>query len=158
MARREQPVELSPVPVTVTTAELDAFTGDTAQVRLVCSAGFYVRAFAHSLGELTETGACLEALRRTRSGEFMLDEANALEQLISGVPPAALVTMDRLLGALPAVTVSEEGRKRVSRGQEVEGASGTADWVRLMDGDGRLLAMARPGTRPGLLHPAVVLI
>ena len=158
MARREQPVELSPVPVTVTTAELDAFTGDTAQVRLVCSAGFYVRAFAHSLGELTKTGACLEALRRTRSGEFTLDGASALEQLISGVPPAALVTMDRLLGALPAVTVSEEGRNRVSRGQEVEGACGTAEWVRLMDGNGRLLAMARPGTRPGLLHPAVVLI
>ena len=158
MARREQPVELSPVPVTVTTAELDAFTGDTAQVRLVCSAGFYVRAFAYSLGELTETGACLESLRRTRSGEFTLETATTLEQLSSGVPPVAVLPMDRLLAALPAVTVTGEGRNRVSRGQDVEGASGTGEWVRLMDGDGRLVAMARPGTRPGLLHPAVVLI
>jgi tRNA pseudouridine55 synthase len=158
MARREQPVELSPVPVTVTAAELDAFSGDTAQVRLVCSAGFYVRAFAHSLGELTETGACLQALRRTRSGEFTLDEANTLEQLSSSVPPLTVLPMDRLLAALPAVIVSGERRNRVSRGQEVEGAAGTAAWVRLMDDDGRLVAMARPGTRPGLLHPAVVLI
>ena len=66
--------------------------------------------------------------------------------------------MDRLLAALPAVTVSKEDRNRVSRGQEVEGRSGTDEWVRLMDADGRLVAMARPGTRPGLLHPAVVLI
>ena len=146
MARREQPVELSPVPVTVSTAELEAFTGDTAQVRLVCSAGFYVRAFAHALGELTETGACLEALRRTRSGEFTLDGAIILDELISGVSPAALVPMDRLLAALPAVTVSEEGRNRVSRGQEVEGRAGTDEWVRLMDGHGRLVAMARPGS------------
>lgn len=158
MARRAQRVELSPVPVTVTAAELDAFTGDTAQVRLVCSAGFYVRAFAHSLGELTETGACLQALRRTRSGEFTLDGANTLEQLSSSVPPLTVLPMDRLLAALPAVIVSGESRNRVARGQEVEGASGTAEWVRLIDGDGRLLAMARPGTRPGLLHPAVVLI
>lgn len=158
MARREQPVELSPVPVTVTRAELDAFTGDTARVRLVCSAGFYVRAFAHSLGELTDTGACLEALRRTRSGEFTLERAMTLEELSSGVPPIAIVPMDSLLAAVPAVRVTAEGRKRVSRGQEVEGASATAEWVRLMDGDGRLVAMARPGTRPGLLHPAVVLI
>ncbi len=158
MARREQHVELSPVPVTVTTAELDGFTGDTAQVRLVCSAGFYVRAFAHSLGELTETGACLEALRRTRSGEFTLEETNTVDELISGISPADLVPMDRLLATLPAVTVSDEGRSRVSRGQEVEGRSGTDEWVRLMDGHGHLLAMARRGSRPGLLHPAVVLI
>jgi len=158
MARREQPVELSPVPVTVTTAELDAFTGDTAQVRLVCSAGFYVRAFAHSLGEITETGACLEALRRTRSGEFTLEGANTLEKLVNGAPPVALVPMDRLLAALPTIMISEEGRNRVSHGQEVEGRCGTDDWVRLMDGHGRLVAMARPGSRPGLLHPAIVLI
>ena len=158
MARREQPVELSPVPVTVTTAELQVFSGDSAQLRLVCSAGFYVRSFAHSLGELTETGACLETLRRTRSGEFTLEGAVTVEQLSSGVAPAALVPMDRLLGALPAVTVTEDGRNRVAHGQEVEGRSGTDEWVRLMDGHGRLVAMARAGSRPGLLHPAVVLI
>jgi tRNA pseudouridine55 synthase len=158
MARRDQAVELSPVPVTVTAAELDAFNGDTAQVRLVCSAGFYVRAFAHSLGELTGTGACLEALRRTRSGEFTLERAITLEELSSGASPIPLVPMDSLLAALPAVTVTEEGRNRVSHGQEVEGATGTAEWVRLMDGQDRLVAMARSGSRPGLLHPAVVLI
>ena len=158
MARREEAVELSPVPVTVTTAELDAFNGDTAQVRLVCSAGFYVRAFAHALGELAGPGACLEALRRTRSGEFTLDRPTTLEELSSGVPPVAVVPMERLLTTLPAVVVTAEGRDRVSHGQEVEGASGTAEWVRLMDGAGRLVAMARPGSQPGLLHPAVVLI
>ena len=158
MARRAQPVELPPVPVTVTTAELNAFSGDTAQVRLVCSAGFYVRALAHSLGELTGTGACLEALRRTRSGEFTMQQALTLEELSSGVRPVAVIPMNSLLGAFPAVTVTEEGRNRVSHGQEIEGVAGTAEWLRLMDGDGRLVAMARPGSRSGLLHPAVVLI
>jgi tRNA pseudouridine55 synthase len=159
MARRDQPVELSPVPVAVTSAELVAFTGDAAQVRLVCSAGFYVRAFAHSLGELTDTGACLEALRRTRSGEFTLERAVTLEQLSSGgVPANALVPLDRLLAGFPVVTVTDEGSNRVSHGQDVEGSPGTSEWVRLMDGHGRLLAMATAGSRPGFLHPAVVLI
>jgi len=157
LARREQAVELSPVPVTVTAADLHAFSGDTAQVRLVCSAGFYVRAFAHSLGELTGTGACLQALRRTRSGEFTLEQALSLEELSSG-GPGGVVPMASLLRAFPAVTVTQDGRNRISHGQEVDGAPGTAEWVRLMDGDGRLVAMARPGSRPGLLHPAVVLI
>jgi tRNA pseudouridine55 synthase len=159
MARQEQPVELTPVPVTVTRADLETFTGDTAQLRVVCSAGFYVRAFTHALGGLTGTGACLEALRRTRSGEFTLAQAVTVEQLSSGdTPAAAVVPMNSLLTALPVVTVTEEGRNRVSHGQEVEGTPGTAEWVRLIDARGRLVAIAKRGSRPGSLHPAVVLI
>jgi tRNA pseudouridine55 synthase len=159
LARKEEAVELTPVPVTVSAAELVQLSGDIAQVRLVCSAGFYVRAFAHSLGVFTGAGACLEALRRTRSGEFTLERALSLEQLSSGGSPVdAVVPMDKLLVRFPAVTVTEEDRSRVSHGQEVDGATGTFEWVRLLDGHGRLLAMARAGSRPGLLHPAVVLI
>ena len=158
MARKEEAVELTPVPVTVTTAVLERFSGETAQVRLMCSAGFYVRALAHSLGELTGAGACLEALRRTRSGEFTLEGAVTLEQLSSGGAATAVVPMASLLAGYPAVSVTDEGRKRVSHGCEVEGSPGSSEWVRLMDDHGQLLAMARAGSRPGFLHPAVVLI
>jgi tRNA pseudouridine55 synthase len=159
LARKEGHVELTPVPVTVTTAELERFGGDTARLRLVCSAGFYVRALAHSLGELTGAGACLEALRRTRSGEFTLAQAMTVGQLSSGgMQPLAVIPMDRLLVGFPAVTVTDGGRSRIAHGQEVEGLCGTAEWVRMLDGDGQLLALARAGSRPGFLHPAVVLI
>ncbi len=159
MARKDEAVELTPVPVTVSTAELELFSGDIARVRLVCSAGFYVRALAHSLGELTGAGACVEALRRTRSGEFRLERAVTLAQLSSGdVRAPAVVAMDQLLVGFPAVTVTDEGRNRVCHGQEVEGSPGMSEWVRLMDGHGELLAVARAGSRPGFLHPAVVLI
>ena len=160
LARQDQAVALTPVPITVASAELDDLAGDAARVRLTCSAGFYVRSFAHSLGEKVGTGACLEALRRTRSGDFTLDHAVALEQLIPGVQSAvgALIPLDRLLPSLPAVTVTDEGRSRVSHGQEVEGTAGAAEWVRLTDSQGCLLAMAKTGSRQGFLHPAVVLI
>jgi len=161
MARENQAVELTPVPVTVTRAELELLSHDTARVRVTCSAGFYVRRFAHSLGELVGTGACLEALRRTRSGDFTIGQATSLEQLSMGDrATAAIIPLDTLLAAFPAITLSEEGRNRVSHGQEVEGALGlpAAEWVRLMDGQGQLVAMATAGSRPGFLHPAVVLI
>jgi tRNA pseudouridine55 synthase len=156
----DQAVELTPVPVTVTRAELEVLSGDTARVRVTSSAGFYVRSFAHSLGELVGTGACLEALRRTRSGDFTLGQAITLEQLSMGEATAAVIPLDTLLSAFRAVTVTDEGRTRVSHGQEVEDASGlpSAEWVRLMDGQGHLVAMATAGSRPGFLHPAVVLI
>ena len=160
LARQDQAVALTAVPVTVAGAALEDLAGDTAHVRLTCSAGFYVRSFAHSLGEKVGTGACLEALRRTRSGDFRLDTAITLEQLVPGVRSAidALIPLDRLLPSLPEVTVTDEGRTRVSHGQEVEGTAGAAGWVRLTDSQGSLLAMARAGSRQGFLHPAVVLI
>jgi tRNA pseudouridine55 synthase len=159
LARKAQEVSLTAVPVTVARAELEDLTGDAGRVRITCSAGFYVRSFAHSLGARVGSGACLEALRRTRSGEFTLDRAIALEQLVPGAQSAveALIPLDRLLPSFPAVTVTDEGRSRVSHGQEVEGTAG-AEWVRLTDSHGCLLAMARAGSRQGFLHPAVVLI
>jgi tRNA pseudouridine55 synthase len=159
MARRDEPVALTAVPVTVSRAELRGFEGNTARVRITCSAGFYVRSFAQALGELTGAGACLEALRRTRSGDFRIEEAVPLEQVVQD-PAAAetrLIPPGRLLEAFPAVLLSADGCRRVSHGQEVEGVA-KADWVRLIDADGHLVALATRGSRPDSLHPAVVLI
>ena len=172
IARADEVVALTPAPVTVTQAELESLDGTVGRVHITCSAGFYVRTFAHSLGELVGTGACLEALRRTRSGEFTLEQSIGLDKLLEqgGQPPVtALIPLARLLPGFPAVTVTSEGRDRVSHGQEVEGGtpfrrSGrqggvtAGDWVRLLDNPGHLIAIARPGSRPGFLHPAVVLI
>ena len=157
MARSATAVKLTPVPVTVHSARLESLEGHLARVRLTCSAGFYVRTFAHSLGELVGTGGCLEALRRVRSGEFESGQAIAMDQLATGGAGNAIIPLDRLLQALPAVPIAENERARVSHGQEVEGVP-AAEWVRLVDDSGHLLAMARAGSRPGLLHPAVVLV
>jgi tRNA pseudouridine55 synthase len=160
MARAEKPVDLTPAAVTVTCAALELLNGDVARVRVTCSAGFYVRTFAHSLGELVGTGACLEALRRTRSGDFTLEHAVDIERVRAAGPEvlAALIPLDRLLPGVPAMTVTDEGLHRVSHGQDVEGTAAPSEWVRLMDRNGHLVAMARDGSRSGFLHPAVVLI
>jgi tRNA pseudouridine55 synthase len=161
MARKDQAVAPTPAPVTVKRAELERLEGDVGRVRITCSAGFYVRAFTHSLGELVGTGACLEALRRTRSGDFTLENGIGIDRLLDQRGQAAvtaLIPLTNLLPGFPAVTVTGEGRARVSRGQEVEATVPAAEWVRLLDTSGHLIAMARSGSRPGFLHPAVVLI
>ena len=165
LARQQQAVTLSPVPVRVTRADLQSFDGSSALVSITCSAGFYVRSFAHALGELVGTGACLERLRRTRSGDFELEMAVTLDQLRAGPDAVAsrVLPMERLLPALPAVIVTAEGVRRVSHGRELEqghyepAVAGAPDWVRLLDDGGQLLALAAPGQSPGSLHPSIVL-
>src|SRR5688500_414299 len=99
MARRDQVVELTAVPVAVSRAELLEFDGATARVAITCSAGFYVRSFAHALGDLTAAGACLAALRRTRSGDFRIGDAVSLDQFVQDPAGAArrIIPPERLL-------------------------------------------------------------
>ena len=54
-----------------------------AVVRMACSKGTYVRAFARDLGEALGSGAHLDSLQRSRSGQFCVKEALTVEQAIS---------------------------------------------------------------------------
>jgi len=184
-ARRDEPVELAAVPVRVSRLELLEFGDDRCRVSLTCSAGFYVRALVRDIGARCGTGACLEALRRTRSGDFTLEEAIPFDALHGGTAvrgagpverreegragPADLETllipMEDLLPRMPAVTVTAEGLARVSHGQHVRPVdlagpqpSGAAEWVRLLDAGGALVGLGTPQRLSGFLHPEVVLI
>ena len=53
-----------------------------AVVRMACSKGTYVRAFARDLGEALGTGAHLDSLQRSRSGIFRVENALTVEQAI----------------------------------------------------------------------------
>ena len=53
-----------------------------ASVRMACSKGTYVRAFARDLGEALGSGAHLDALQRSRSGIFCVENALTVEQVI----------------------------------------------------------------------------
>ena len=53
-----------------------------AEIRMACSKGTYVRAFARDLGEKLESGAHLDSLQRSRSGEFSVDNALSIEQAL----------------------------------------------------------------------------
>ena len=179
LARRNEAVELRAVPVTVSHLEVTAFDETGLTLVLTCSAGFYVRSLAHTLGQLAGPGACLEELRRTRSGDFAVDDAVGLGD---GMSPEELerrvIPMEGLLRSLPARVVTAEGRQWVTHGraltpsQLVAGGIGPGEllpspgspvtdgapeaWVRLMDQDGRLIALGQ--ITDAALHPSVVLI
>ena len=53
-----------------------------AVVRMACSKGTYVRAFARDLGEALGSGAHLDSLQRSRSGEFRVEKALTVEEAI----------------------------------------------------------------------------
>ena len=54
-----------------------------ASIRMACSKGTYVRAFARDLGEALGTGAHLDSLQRSRSGIFRVENALTVDQAIA---------------------------------------------------------------------------
>ena len=54
-----------------------------AAVRMACSKGTYVRAFARDLGEALGSGAHLDSLQRSRSGIFRVENALTVEQTLN---------------------------------------------------------------------------
>lgn len=169
LARRNAPVEIKAVPVTVRELDLVSYSAGAADLRVVCSSGFYVRSLAHDLGSALGCGAYLDGLRRTRAGAFTIDDAVALRVVMEDGPEAAarMVPMERLLPDLPSATLNESGLRRASHGNTLgqsdfqlsPGAAGVAPGspLRLVDAAGSLIGIA-DALAGGLLHPRVVLV
>ncbi len=55
----------------------------TAEFEIECSSGTYVRSLIHDLGQVLGVGAVVTELRRTRIGEYSIDQAESLDHFIS---------------------------------------------------------------------------
>jgi tRNA pseudouridine55 synthase len=173
LARRNAPVRLQAVQVTATALDILEWRGNTLRLRLICSAGYYVRSLADAIGERLGTGAHLAALVRTRSGDFTMADAVGLDILDRRPQEAAarVIPLAELLPSLPAITLTPEGASLAARGGFIGPSHITGSptlpksgRVRLLHPDGRLIAIAEPrgggdsaGSLRHFLHPGVVL-
>jgi tRNA pseudouridine55 synthase len=158
-----------PAPASVTARAIDivSVAGDCVTIHVTCSAGFYVRALAHDLGQQLGVGAHLASLCRTRSGDITLDQALALDAIERepGRGVRAVVPLSRMLPGLSAVILTSEGVRHAVHGRDL-GPDDTEKgvrppypfFVRLVDSGGDLVAIASPAGASGFLHPAIVLM
>lgn len=100
LARKGQTVEREPRFVHVFAHAILGRSGPEVGFRVECSKGFYVRTYAHDIGEALGCGAHLKALRRTRSGRFSLDRAVDVETLKT----ASLDSLAPYILSLPEVS------------------------------------------------------
>jgi tRNA pseudouridine55 synthase len=163
LARAGQAVAPPPATVTAHAIELLTLDGDRAQVRVHCSAGFYVRSLAHDVGEALGCGAILDALVRTRAAGFAIDEALPFETLMTAgraAARAAVRPMETLLTDLPAGRLTRDGVEWARHGREVPprllSPPVVAPLVRLLAPDGQFVGLAAPAATPGFLRPVVI--
>ncbi len=174
LARRGEEVERKPVRVCVDKFETIKPTGEPLRdnldgtfdfaVRVACSAGTYVRTLAEDFGKRLGVGAHLAELRRTRVGDFQIQQAQTLEQVKVNVAEEALgkimLPTDAAVARFPSVDLSGDDVRKVQNGISVR-VSGTAwsngERVRMRDEQGNLIAVAEFDAASGSLHPSVVI-
>jgi tRNA pseudouridine55 synthase len=81
LAREGKVVDREPRFVHVYAHEIKEVRLPFIDFRVICSKGFYVRTYAHDIGQELGCGAHLSALRRTKSGRFEVTGAVTIEDL-----------------------------------------------------------------------------
>lgn len=81
LARQGKTVEREPRLVHVYGHQILRIEPPEVDFRVLCSKGFYVRTYAHDIGQVLGCGAHLKALRRTASGKFRVDGVLTVEEL-----------------------------------------------------------------------------
>jgi tRNA pseudouridine55 synthase len=177
MARRGEVIERPTLRVRIDTfaalprdGRLLTKSGDAScdlAVRVICSAGTYVRTLAEDLGKRLNVGAHLAALRRTAAGDFRIAQAVTLEQLQEKIEnqqlTSILIPPDGALSHLPFVHLSAEDARQVRNGREVRFDENTyACWpdaqaVRMRAESGRLIAVGMFEKASLSVHPRVVI-
>jgi tRNA pseudouridine55 synthase len=176
LARRGEQVERKTVRVTVNVFETVRGNGPLLRnnqdgtvdlpVRVVCSAGTYVRTLAEAVGERLGVGAHLAELRRTRAGDFHISQARTLEHMhdaVAGFSKGVLLPPDAALQRMPFVHLSASEARRACQGMAIplrENGSISTDGetVRMRDEEGNLIAVGSYEAAGQLLHPRVVIV
>jgi tRNA pseudouridine55 synthase len=75
LAREGEEAPIQPRQISIPVFEITRFELPEVDFRIVCSKGTYIRSIARDFGVELDSGAHLTALRRTRIGEFKVEDA-----------------------------------------------------------------------------------
>lgn len=143
-------IEMTPATkqVTIHSLKLLSVQGSEVEFELSCKAGTYARSVAHDIGRDYGCGAHLVNLRRTKSGEFSIENAVPLAEGDSFFPAEyfldRVIPIGDLLQEIPAIVVSEGDRNKLVHGMDLNllTTDPHSPEYRLLDDSGNLVALA----------------
>ena len=84
-ARQGIEVKVDPRPITIESFEITKIELPTIDFKVVCSTGTYIRSLVKDFGDALGVGAYMSALRRTRIGDFKIEDAMQWEDLAAEI-------------------------------------------------------------------------
>lgn len=147
LARAGQKVELKARTVHISELEVTAIDLPTISFRCTVSKGTYIRSLIRDIGEALECGAHMTALRRLTVGEFSIEDAMTLDDVLDSPERAiqTILSMSDVLHSMPALELTEEELMRLRNGcvsHSLERLQPLTEGPhRVVEPDGHLLAL-----------------
>ena len=143
LARKGKEVERQPRPVTIHELVFLGLVSEGIHLRVRCSKGTYIRTLCKDIGQALGCGGCMASLRRVTAGEYTIEEAVPLQELLDAQEPGDYLRgVDTMFRNYPAVTLTANQEKRCRNGNSfsVNLADGT---YRAYGRDGDFLMLAK---------------
>ena len=117
LARKGQEVERQPRTITIHQLDCLEFSDTTAKIRVRCSKGTYIRTLCKDIGEALGCGGCMAQLRRVTAGEYAIENAVPLANLVASDNPGKyLLPVDSMFAQYEAVKLTPNQEKRCRNG------------------------------------------
>ena len=143
LARKGKEVERQPREIEIFQLDLLEFNGETAKLRVRCSKGTYIRTLCKDIGLRLGCGGCMQELRRVTAGEYTIEEAVPLQELLDTAEPEKYLRhVDTMFRNHPAITLSPKQEQRCRNGNSfsMKMAEGT---YRVYGQNGEFLALSK---------------
>jgi tRNA pseudouridine55 synthase len=165
-ARKGETIERKSITVTIHSLEQIESAlrtpHSTLRIRVACSAGTYIRTLAEDIGRKVGVGAHLAELRRTRAGKFGIEQSITLESLEKlEDKQSVFIPMEEAVSHLTAFTLNPDRVAKTQSGMSTrvfEEQFVAGQPIRMIDEDGKLIAIGAYDESENSVRPKVVLV
>lgn len=148
LARQGIEVERKPRKVTINSIDILEISGERVKIDVSCSKGTYIRTLCEDIGKKLGAGAYMNTLRRTRTGQFTIEESHTLSEIKelkeNGGIESIIIPADRMFVEYPSVMLNPKQVKSVTNGVAMtyrEGQEGQT--YRVYDNENKFLCISR---------------
>ena len=137
LARKNKDINISDFEreIEIYSIELIDFKNYQAIIKIDCKKGTYIRSLVNDIGEKLGCGACLIELKRTKAGDFLIQNSNNLDDEYIKINPLEVLNY-------PKIELNDNQLMRVLNGNAIQNETKITSDIILLTKDNKLVSIA----------------